>query len=119
MPYILFTLTPLLVSIGLAAAATLVLAGGLPGRLSYFAIATLVALGVHSALAVLYQTYQMIRPVPVLVYGSGAKGESHSDVELFISLFTADKVAVLVLATVLVMPVLVVLKHAMSRGGAT
>jgi hypothetical protein len=118
MPYILFTLAPLLVSFAVATVGTMVLATSVSGRSTYFALATLVTLGLHSLITVLHETFRLVNPTPQAIYGATAEVDPPSDVELLISLFTVERVVVLAAAVLLAAPALVLLKHAMSRSGA-
>ena len=118
MPYVLFTLFPLFVSLLLAAIGTLVFAHTIAGRVTYFALATAVVLGLHALITALHKVLGQLNPVPQAIYGIPPSAEPPSDFELFLSLFTTERVVVLAVAIVLAVPALVLLKHAMSRSGA-
>jgi hypothetical protein len=117
-PYFAYLLTPLAMCALLAGGATLLWAGVLAQHAWFFLLATLLALGVHALVQAAMKVYDFINPVPQAIYGKRRTGmPTSSDWELFAQLFDAKNLLALGVAVMLSLPLLLVLRNALSPRG--
>jgi hypothetical protein len=117
-PFYAYFLTPLALFALLAGGATLFWAGVLAQRAWFFLFGTLLTLGVHALVLAMMKVYDFINPISQVIYGTKQTGTPDPSAwGRYASLFDAKDLIALGTALMLSLPLLMVLRAALSPRG--